>query len=278
MPIYNIADITMDVVSDFPIVYEKLNDYVASTLLRFDFKVDITSSDMLYSNDDHHDCSDRIQEDETIASFFHTQLLEKGNVLSKIEVDAAWQYSRISCDKNYLYGHYGIIEPLLEMCFRYKLIFYQGLVIHAAALNLEGRGILFSAPSGTGKTTQAGLWKKHMGARVMNGDRAAVRLGGDKAVVYGIPWSGSSRESYNGKAPLSAIVILKQSPDNKVRRLSGPESAALLLPRCFLPSFDKEMMNIAVNTFTSLINIVPVYLLECRPDKEAVDVLSSRLG
>lgn len=61
----------------------------------------------------------------------------------------------------------------------------DALVLHCAYMQREGKAILFSAPSGTGKTTQATLWEKHCGTRVVNGDKALIRrVDGYAAVIY----------------------------------------------------------------------------------------------
>lgn len=61
----------------------------------------------------------------------------------------------------------------------------DALVLHCAYMQREGKAILFSAPSGTGKTTQATLWEKHRGTRVVNGDKALIRrVDGYAAVIY----------------------------------------------------------------------------------------------
>ena len=59
----------------------------------------------------------------------------------------------------------------------------------ASFIRWQGRGILFSAPSGTGKSTQANLWVQHQGAEVINGDRAALRQVGGRWQAFGLPYA-----------------------------------------------------------------------------------------
>src|SRR5699024_19054 len=70
------------------------------------------------------------------------------------------------------------------------LLSRQGLLLHASFIRWQARGILFSAPSGTGKSTQADLWVRHRGAEVINGDRAALRRSAGRWRAYGLPYAG----------------------------------------------------------------------------------------
>ena len=89
------------------------------------------------------------------------------------------------------------------------------LILHASFIRWHDQGILFSAPSGTGKSTQASLWETHMGAEILNGDRAGIRYADGSWMAYGLPYAGSSRIFRNSSAPIRAIVVLRQSPENR---------------------------------------------------------------
>jgi len=158
-----------------------------------------------------------------------------------------------------------------EVIFRNSILFSSGIVVHAAAIDYKGKGIIFSGPSGTGKSTHARLWKKHKGALILNGDRPAMRIAGDSVDLYGTPWAGTSREFVNQKAPLEAIVMLEQGSSNEIRRLTNEEAVRLLAARCYSPYFDKDLMSLALDNIGGIIERVPVYLLECTPDHSAVE-------
>ena len=57
------------------------------------------------------------------------------------------------------------ILSLLPM--RTIFLHFSTLFLHASQVVVEDRGIVFSAPSGTGKTTQARLWEKHKNAKIV---------------------------------------------------------------------------------------------------------------
>jgi len=164
-----------------------------------------------------------------------------------------------------------------EVLFRSVIMYHRGLVIHSSGIECDGIGIIFTAPSGTGKSTQADLWRMHRNARVLNGDRAALRFDGDTVNVYGTPWSGSSPDSRNEHAPLKAIVILEQAKENTLKRLTPQEAAWHLVPRCYLPYGIPSLLDLAFNNLNDIIYAVPVYMLKCKIGREAVDLVSSEV-
>lgn len=148
----------------------------------------------------------------------------------------------------------------------------NGLLFHASLVEYEGRAVAFTASSGTGKSTQADLWHEHLGAEIMNGDRAFVRRFDDEWRAYGSPWAGSSPYIKNVKAPLAGIVVLKQAPENRIRRLNAAEVMAYLYNNVRYPFWDEGATAASLETLDALIREIPIFLLECRPDEEAVRI------
>ena len=146
------------------------------------------------------------------------------------------------------------------------------LLMHASLVEREGRAVAFTASSGTGKSTHADLWVRHLGARIMNGDRAFLRRVDGGWVAYGSPWAGSSPYVLDLSAPLAAVVVLEQAPENVIRRLSGAELMTRLYNNLRYPLWDEGATAAALGSFDSLVREVPVYLLRCRPDEEAARV------
>lgn len=153
----------------------------------------------------------------------------------------------------------------------------SGLLLHASLVAYRGRAVAFSAPSGTGKSTHADLWRECFGARILNGDRAFVRRVGPDGVWrgYGSPWAGSSPYICNESAPLAAIVLLEQGPCNRMRRLAGAEALTLLQRNIRLPFWDGDATTHALEVLDLLLREVPLYLLSCRPDAGAAELARS---
>lgn len=151
------------------------------------------------------------------------------------------------------------------------------VLLHCAYVLYEGKAILFTAPSGTGKSTQAELWKACLGARIINGDRAAVGIHNGRAMAYAVPFSGSSDDCENVDAPIAAIVSLSQAKHNELTRLSGREAVRQLLRGTYLLPEHQEDLPLQMDIAADLLQHIPIYHLACLPEASAVQLLSEEL-
>ena len=157
-----------------------------------------------------------------------------------------------------------------------QLLLHRGAVMfHASYIAYEGQGIIFTAPSQTGKSTQAELWRKHRGAEILNGDKAGVTPGPAGAMVHSLPFSGTSGICKNRSLPLRAIVVLSQAPVNAVRRMGPSEAVTALCGNIFADKLVPEEWTMALNLLLDLLVTVPVYHLACTPDVRAVEALEA---
>ena len=150
------------------------------------------------------------------------------------------------------------------------------VLFHAAVVSHEGKGYMFLGKSGTGKSTHASLWVKHIaGAVLVNDDNPVVRLADDgSAVVYGSPWSGKTPCYRNVSYPLGAIVVLSQAPYNKIQRLGGLQAYASLVASISGMRWDSLVADGLHATENALAMNVPVWHLECLPDEAAAKLCS----
>ena len=145
----------------------------------------------------------------------------------------------------------------------------QTALFHAAVVSYEGNGYMFLGPSGTGKSTHAGLWLRYIeGTTLVNDDNPVVRDG----VVYGSPWSGKTPCYRNVHYPLGGIVVLSQAPYNRIQRLSGLHAYAALVASISGKRWDARIADGLHQTENALASTVPVWHLECLPDEEAARV------
>ena len=145
-----------------------------------------------------------------------------------------------------------------------------GFIFHSSYIDRNGHGILFTAPSGTGKSTQADLWAQLRGARILNGDRSAIRVTSSGVQVCGVPFAGSSQFCENVTLPLSAIVYLKQAPQTTIRRLRGAEAFRRVWEGCSVNTWDRADMELVSETVQKVLMTVPVFELACTPDESAI--------
>ncbi len=153
----------------------------------------------------------------------------------------------------------------------------NGTILHSSYIERLERAILFTAPSGVGKSTQAALWEKLRGADVINGDRTALRIIDDRAYACGIPFAGSSRICKNVTMPLGVIVYLKQAPVTTIRRLRGAEAFCRVWEGCSVNTWDWDDVARASKTVQDLLQSTPVFELSCTPDETALLALEGAL-
>jgi len=145
------------------------------------------------------------------------------------------------------------------------------MIIHGACIDCDGSGFIFIAPSKTGKSTHISLWKKYLEDKVtiINGDKPMLRFD-EKIEVCGTPWNGKEGLGCNSSAPLTAIIQIKQSKVNSIRKLEFTEALGALYCAIFEirnSSFASKIMKY----LGRIVAEIPVYELNCDISKEAFE-------
>ena len=152
-----------------------------------------------------------------------------------------------------------------------------GFVFHCSCVCVKDKAILFTAPSGVGKSTQAELWRSLREGRIINGDRGVIRCLEDGIYASGLPFAGSSEYCLNAQLPLAAVVYLGQAPVTTIRRLRGYEAFARIWEGCSVNLWDPEDMHRVSAMVEQVASGVPVFHLNCTPDESAVEALENAL-
>lgn len=148
---------------------------------------------------------------------------------------------------------------------------YGVLLFHASALTLDGQAFLFTADSGTGKSTHAELWRRRFGGRVsmLNDDKPFLKVTDAQILAYGSPWDGKRHLSRNAAAPIRAIAELKRDSVNRVERCPDPFRVLYLHAlRCAEPSLSLRVLTLE----KEIAERVPFYRLGCNMDPEAAEI------
>ena len=184
---------------------------------------------------------------------------------------------RVELKQSQCIGRIGIHTVLSAIGIEHLMAQAGGLVFHCSFIESDGRAILFTAPSETGKSTQAELWRRHRGARIINGDRAAIRWDGRQLLAEGIPFCGSSEHCEDASLPIGAIVYLAKAPQTSIRRMGGYEAFSRIWEGVCVNTWDREDMERVSDLVQKLATFVPVYYLPCTPDESAVTALEQVL-
>ena len=169
---------------------------------------------------------------------------------------------------------YGYLESLaLYRKFCSEVVHKDILLFHSSAIAVDGRAYLFAAPSGTGKSTHTGLWRKVLGDRaiMVNDDKPLLKLSGEMLTVYGTPWNGKHGLSNNMSAPVAGICFLARGEKNNIKRLSPMEALPAFLSQTFRPESEdgaRKMLELVMKITMG----IPMWKLECNISKEAVKV------
>lgn len=160
---------------------------------------------------------------------------------------------------------------LMGDSFYKQLIHFDGMLLHASAVEKDGEAFLFSAKSGTGKSTHTHLWLEYFeNARIINDDKPAIRKIGEDYFAFGTPFSGKTDESVNTGVKLAAIVFLERSKTNIIKKITPAEAIPLIMNQTVRPSTSADSMNIFLNFMDGLLTKVPVYKLYCNISLDAV--------
>lgn len=164
-------------------------------------------------------------------------------------------------------------------CFYGQLLRFNGLYLHASAVEYQGKAYLFSGPSTVGKSTHTRLWQSLYGeaAQVFNDDKPALRLMGERWYAYGTPWCGKDGIHQNTKVPLAGICFLKQGEENRICRLRPKDAVALILSQTIYKFGNMEDLEYLLAHLDKLVQMIPVFRLENRPEVAAAKLSSETM-
>ncbi len=174
----------------------------------------------------------------------------------------------VMMDNRYMWSSLALAQLMLA-----QNVFF----LHSSFIVHKNRAVLFSAPCGVGKSTQADLWNKHRNAQIINGDKAGVLVEDNSVFACGVPFCGTSGICKTGEFPLGAIVLLSQSPMNVIKQLHGIEAITGILSNIYLDLLATDENRMILDLLISLLKTVPVYSFGCKADESAVETLEKAL-
>lgn len=198
-----------------------------------------------------------IREEKTRLRMIMPATLNKAEILLDCEGDA---------NAPYFINHAVMIAYMLSTCANGTLL------IHASSIIFDGKAYLFQGKSGTGKSTHASLWVRHIeGAELLNDDNPVIRFSADgTATAYGSPWSGKTDCYRNLSAPIGAFVRIVRAKENRLVRLTPLKGyASLMTSIFFMPFLNADLRTIRHSVIERLATSVGCYEMHCLPNEAA---------
>lgn len=279
-------------------VYSMTNEVINCTIAKTNFKVKMASRIMNYQfkryendfkDDDYvyieskvveeivipnKECDSRTKyyelyyiDDYIVQILFNEEMEVHGKIIYKNNECYIEMYDGALDRKEYLFTEYAAIYYILKK--------QEAILIHSSSIKYKDYGILFSAKSGTGKSTQAKLWKQYEDIIQINDDKNLLLEENGELYIYGNPWSGKSVIDSNVKAKLTHLIFIYQNKENVITKISKREQMLLLLPQITNTSFmyDKAKWH----RLTNLLLQCDARRLGCTISKEAVELLKNNL-
>ena len=156
---------------------------------------------------------------------------------------------------------------------------YDTFLFHGSAVAVDGKGYLFAAKSGTGKSTHARLWQRLLGDRFVyvNDDKPLIRIAAERALVCGTPYDGKHHLSSDISVPLEAVCLLRRGTENSIRQISAAEAFPRLMQQVYCPQ-DRDALEKTMALLRGLTKRVRFYELYCNMDPDAARVAFEGMG
>lgn len=201
----------------------------------------------------------------------------KSPLAARFQCDGSFRHGFICIEQGSVRKTLFAVNNTLMLMYALSTSGLRTIEMHASVTVKDGKGYLFLGKSGTGKSTHSRQWLENIeGTFLLNDDNPVVRTFPDGSVkVYGTPWSGKTPCYKNESAEVGAVVLIRQCPDNIIRRLSLPEAYAAVFSSTSGFKADEQMSDGYYETISSFVVNVPCFLLDCRPDADAARVCYS---
>lgn len=166
---------------------------------------------------------------------------------------------------------------VIMRAYQYAALHGGALLMHSAAVAYGGEGLLFCGVPGAGKSTQAKLWRGHLGAEAINNDQPCIVYKAGRAFVSGSPWSGKEPCYKNLCVPARAIVFVEKSAENRIEKVSSAEAYGLLYLNEYVVPVRPETEREYDAAIRRLVSCVPVLRQYCTKTEEAPATLAAFL-
>ena len=150
-------------------------------------------------------------------------------------------------------------------------------ILHSASILYKGKAWLFSGMAGTGKSTHTNIWRDNYNTPILNGDLNMIGFHNGSAVVYGLPWCGTSGIHSAETHPLGGIAFLRQAPYDRVIIPDRDEKILFFVQRLISPSWTQSHIENSLKFAEAVLDSVPFFRLLCTKNPSAADVMKTHI-
>lgn len=243
------------------------------------FVIHVEDGDIPSSDNWEHVYTDRSDEDMPRIEMyrlsgqwlFRVSMSREGEIVCAMRCSEDW--SEVSLFMHPAYVRFAIDNAAM-LVYAFATVGRKTLLFHSSVTVRDGLAYMFLGHSGTGKSTHSQQWKAAFPeVELLNDDNPAVRIMDDRTVrVYGTPWSGKTPCYKASSAPVAALVQLAQAPQNNITRLRMSQAYPFILASVSGLKVLPKMMDQIYESIALLLELCPVYKLECLPNPDAARV------
>ena len=175
-------------------------------------------------------------------------------------------------------------DPFLERAaiqrkFAEALFDLNILLLHGSTIAVDGSAYLFTARSGTGKSTHTRLWRELFGSRavMVNDDKPFLKFTPDAIWACGAPWSGKHGLDSNISVPLRGICLLERGGENRIFPLAPETALAFLQKQCHIPADPGKLPRLQA-LLEELTRRVPLWHMTCTKDLQAAEIAHNTMS
>lgn len=200
-------------------------------------------------------------------------LSEEEPLFEILATDEDLEYEREHAEEKIEYSKSYLEHTAVYRKFCEKAVDYNVVLCHGSVLEYKGEAYLFTAPSGTGKSTHTRLWRECFGDEVImiNDDKPLLRFEKDGIYAYGTPWDGKHHISSNRNAKLKAICFLHQDKENHICKIDGGDALPMMMNQIYRPRNVEALLK-TMDYVNVLIEKIPMYQMGCNMELGAARV------
>ena len=177
--------------------------------------------------------------------------------------------------KSEMQNYAGQKSPMVQHEIAEWLPLHNAFLMHGATFDYDGTGVIFTAHSGTGKTTHMLLWQQLLGDKmtVVNGDKPIVRFFEDEPetpYAYGTPWCGKEQLGCNMRTPLKHICFIERSDKNSCEPMEKADAVNLIFNQVYMPKDPAAMMN-TIQLIDRLLSCCKLWKIRCNMEPDAAE-------